>query len=163
MSKSPLISVIIPTFNSEKFLEAALSSALEQTYSNIEVIVVDDGSEDNSCQIVESFAARDGRVKLLKMEHTGNVGRNSNNAIKTSNGQYIAKLDSDDVWRKDKLDAQLMQIESYKLICSDAREIDENENLLSSCYHCLGQDKDLDLPFLLQNKVNLQNFYGCIL
>lgn len=146
-----IISVIIPTFNSEKFLRPAIDSALNQTFTGVEVIVVDDGSTDSTIDIVNEIIQSDNRVRLLRKDHTGNVGKNSNDAVKVSNGDYVAKLDSDDVWRPDKLEQQIKYINDYSLICSDARQIDGKGKLLSDCYHCLGSDRDVTLTYLLKN------------
>ena len=151
MSENSLISVIVTTFNSEKYIETALISAIEQTYENLEIIVIDDGSSDSTCRIVQSLADKDNRISLLKKEHSGNIGKNCNDAARESNGEFIAKLDYDDIWRKDKIEKQLEHVSLYKLVCSDAREINGNGEVTSNCCHCLGGDKEIELPLLLGN------------
>lgn len=99
----PLVSVIIPAYNSAHFINEAISSALQQTYKNIEVIVVDDGSKDDTRTVVAAFG---GRVRLLTQENQGSaVARNY--GISTADGALIAFLDADDVWHPRKLELQV--------------------------------------------------------
>ena len=102
----PLVSVIIPAYNAQAFLRATLDSALAQTYGNLEVIVVDDGSRDDTVAIAEAYAARDARVHLLKKTN-GGVSSARNAGIAASRGDYVAFLDADDVWHPEKIAAQM--------------------------------------------------------
>lgn len=100
---SQLISVIIPTFNRADLIKRAIESVINQTYGNIEVIIVDDGSTDNTEQIVKSV--KDDRVKYIKQENSGAcVARNT--GIEHANGSIISFLDSDDEWELSKLEKQ---------------------------------------------------------
>lgn len=101
-----LVSVIIPAYNAELFIQATLSSVLSQTYTNIEVLVVDDGSTDHTAEIVQTFADRDRRVCLLRSSNNG-VAAARNLAIENSVGEYIAPLDADDIWYSQKLARQM--------------------------------------------------------
>ncbi len=94
----PLVSVIIATYNSEKYIETAIESALMQTYPNIEVIVVDDGSTDNTSKILQKYDD----ITIIKQENKGVAGAR-NTGINNSHGEYIAILDSDDKWLKNRL------------------------------------------------------------
>jgi len=104
MKNQPLVSVIIPTYNKSQYLREAIKSVLNQTYKNIEVIVVDDGSTDNTKEIVESF--NDSRIIYIFQENKGPAIARST-GIKKAQGEYIAFLDSDDLWLKEKLKRQL--------------------------------------------------------
>jgi len=93
----PLVSVIVPAYNAEAFIAQTLDSIISQTYQNIEILVVDDGSQDRTPEIVESFAQRDQRITLLRQANAG-VAAARNLAIEKSNGEYIAPIDADDIW-----------------------------------------------------------------
>ena len=98
MIGSGLISVIIPVFNVRPYLAKALESVIRQTYSHLEIIVVDDGSTDGSGDICDEFAARDERIKVIHQENRGlSAARNA--GLDRAAGEYIAFLDSDDAWR----------------------------------------------------------------
>lgn len=101
-----LVSVIVPVYNGSKFISEALQSALSQTYKNLEVIVINDGSTDNTKDIVAEFAGRDSRIKLFNQTNSG-VSAARNNGIKCSKGEFIALLDHDDLWLSDKLQKQI--------------------------------------------------------
>jgi glycosyltransferase involved in cell wall biosynthesis len=102
----PLVSVIIPAYNAEIFIARTLQSVLSQTYQNIEVLVVDDGSKDRTAEIVESFAQKDSRIILLQQTNAG-VAAARNLAIEKSRGEYIAPIDADDIWYPQKLEKQV--------------------------------------------------------
>ncbi len=96
MESQPLVSIVIPCFNREEYLSATLESCLNQSYSNLEIIVVDDGSTDSTLSIAKGYAERDHRVKIF---HTVNQGPciARNNGLGLTNGEYIKFLDSDDL------------------------------------------------------------------
>ncbi|WP_017318947.1 glycosyltransferase family 2 protein [Mastigocladopsis repens] len=103
---APLVSVIIPAYNAEAFISQTLDSVLSQTYKNIEVLVVDDGSRDKTPEIVKSFAQSDRRVILLQQSNKG-VAAARNLAIENARGEYIAPIDADDIWYPLKLERQM--------------------------------------------------------
>jgi glycosyltransferase involved in cell wall biosynthesis len=101
----PLVSVIVPAFNAATTLAEALGSALAQTYKNIEILVVDDGSTDATAAIAREFAAADGRVSLVRRSN-GGIAAARNSGIAVSKGAYIAPLDADDLWHPTKIEKQ---------------------------------------------------------
>ena len=104
MKNTPLVSVIIPTYNKAQFLKKALESILNQTYREVEVILINDGSTDNTAEIVKSF--NDPRIIYVWQGNKGPaVARNT--GIKKAKGKYVAFLDSDDLWLKEKLEKQV--------------------------------------------------------
>lgn len=107
MNPDPLVSVIIPCYNSEKFLEEAVSSVLGQSYENIELIIVDDSSTDNSFRIASEISEMDKRVRVLRIAHSGLPAAARNAGIDKAKGDLIAFLDSDDKWVKEKLKQQV--------------------------------------------------------
>ena len=107
-----LVSVIIPAFNAAEYIRQTLHSVLAQTYQSLEVIVVDDGSEDDTDAIVEEFVKKDARVQLVKQCNAG-VGAARNTGIRMARGEYIAPLDADDIWFPEKLEKQVACMERY--------------------------------------------------
>src|SRR5438874_4376035 len=101
-----LISVIIPAYNAEQFIERTIDSASQQTHRNLEIIVVDDGSTDQTASIVKRLTKKDRRLRLIRQPNAG-VAAARNRGIKESRGDYLAPLDSDDLWHHTKLEKQL--------------------------------------------------------
>ena len=104
--ESPLVSAVIAAFNSEQFLVDAVESVLGQTWTNVECIVVDDGSTDRTADLVRDLSRRDERVVLVSQTNQG-VGRARNAGIARSRGLFVAFLDSDDVWLPNKIERQM--------------------------------------------------------
>lgn len=105
--KTGLVSVIMPTWNSEKYVRGSIESVLSQTYSNLELIITDDCSTDSTMEILREYEAKDPRVKVLQNKENGGAGVSRNNSIIAAQGQYIAFCDSDDRWIADKLEKQI--------------------------------------------------------
>jgi len=131
---SPKVSVIIPTYNRADLLPRAIDSALNQTYKDFELIIVDDGSTDNTKKIVEEYQKKDERIKYLWEENSSGPARPYNLALKQCQGEYIAFLDSDDVWLPEKLEKQIAIFEEYDgkinlgLVICEAYVVDANGN-----------------------------------
>jgi glycosyltransferase involved in cell wall biosynthesis len=104
MSEHGLVSVVIPAFNAERYLGPAIESVLTQTYSDLELVVVDDGSTDGTASVVE--ACRDSRVRLLRQSNAG-VGAARNRGLEATTGSWVGFLDADDMWFPAKLERQL--------------------------------------------------------
>ena len=111
----PLVSILTPAYNSEQFISETLSSVLDQTYPNWELLVVDDASTDNTAVIVRSFSEQDGRIKLFQLKTNSGTGIARNYALEQAQGDYIAFLDSDDRWKPEKLQKQLDFMQEHKL------------------------------------------------
>ena len=105
---NPLISIVIPTYNHAHFLHDALLSVIAQTYQNWEAIVIDNHSNDNTDQVVHSFG--DARIKLLKVHNQGIIATSRNMGIKKAKGEWVAFLDSDDLWYPKKLELAVDRI-----------------------------------------------------
>jgi len=122
----PLVSVIIPNFNNANFLSASIASALSQDYPNIEVIVVDDGSTDDSVMILKEFGSK---IRILRQPNTG-AGAARNLGIRNASGEYLAFLDSDDVWKTSKITIQMMKMNAsdYGLVYCSLQEFYVNGN-----------------------------------
>ncbi len=129
--KFPLVSVIIPAYNREKTIEKSVKSVLEQTYQNIELIVIDDCSTDNTYNVVKNI--KDDRLKLIRLEKNSGAQVARNQGIIESKGEWVAFLDSDDLWKVDKLALQLNCIKEinfnpYYVVHSDCDCLDITTN-----------------------------------
>jgi glycosyltransferase involved in cell wall biosynthesis len=125
----PLVSVVIPVFNGERFMAEAIDSALGQSYPNVEIIAVNDGSTDGSVEILEKY---NGRIRTLEQTNLGQASAR-NAGIITARGSWIAFLDQDDLWDTDKLLYQMKAVDvNCSVIYSSARIIDESGCTISS-------------------------------
>lgn len=120
-----LITVIIPTYNSAQYLNAAVESVLQQTFKDLEILIIDDGSKDNTSELVKSFGDK---VRYIYQENAG-VSIARNNGIKESKGKYVAFLDADDTWLPTKLEKQVNALKDnpdYKFCFSDFVGVNQN-------------------------------------
>jgi glycosyltransferase involved in cell wall biosynthesis len=114
MSESPLVSVVISIYNNDWFLVEALQSILNQTYSNFEILIVDDGSTDNSLELIHNFT--DERIKVITNQQNIGLTRSLQKAVRLSQGKYIARMDGDDISLIDRLRKQVDFLEKYQNI-----------------------------------------------
>jgi glycosyltransferase involved in cell wall biosynthesis len=132
MDKTMLISIITPTYNREAFLPVAIESVLAQSYKEFELIIVDDGSTDNSRELINAYVDKDPRVKYLYQENQRqSVARNY--ALSIAKGDFICFLDSDNYWPHDKLEKSLKAFEQHPeadIVYGDCITIDEQGNEL---------------------------------
>ena len=129
-----MVSIITPTYNASRFVEATIQSVLSQTYQNFEMIIVDDCSTDNTIEIVERYSKLDHRIKVYKLKENSGAAVVRNKAIEMAQGRYIAFLDSDDLWDEEKLEKHLEFIKeknagisftSYRLMKEDGTLINK--------------------------------------
>lgn len=125
--KEGLVSIITPVYNGEKYISETIESVIKQTYLDWEMIVVDDGSKDGSAAIVRRYAEKESRITLLQQPNGGSASAR-NNGIRYANGQYIALLDSDDLWDPDFLKSQLVLMKEKNTICVHGSYKRINEN-----------------------------------
>lgn len=112
----PLVSVVMPVFNGERFLAAAIESILAQTFTDFEFIIVDDGSHDRSPEIANSYAAGDDRIRVIQLYANKGISSARNNAIAVARGKYFASMDSDDVSLPQRLQKQVYLLENQPKI-----------------------------------------------
>ena len=126
-----LVSIIMPTFNTAKFVSDSIESVLNQTYTNLELLITDDGSSDGTRDILENYKKKDSRIKVFYLEGNQGAGPARNKCLKEAQGRYIAFCDSDDRWIPTKLEKQIQFIQekncsltysSYILCDEDNRE-----------------------------------------
>lgn len=130
--KDGLVSIITPTYNCGKFIAETMETVLAQTYSNWEMIIVDDVSADNTEKIVRQYMEKDSRIKYKKLDENSGAAVARTTAMKMAEGQYMAFLDSDDLWTSNKLEKQLafMKEHDYTFTCTAYEQIDENSQSL---------------------------------
>ncbi|NMH75169.1 glycosyltransferase family 2 protein [Bacillus sp. RO2] len=153
---SSLVSVITPSYNAEKFIAATIESVRTQTYTNWEMIIVDDCSKDTTREILKEYAALDPRIKPIFLEENSGAAVARNTALKAAQGDYVAFLDSDDLWVPDKLEKQLafMQKNDYAFSFTAYNLMDEDGKPL---------DKVIDVPKQIDYKGLLKNtIIGCL-
>jgi glycosyltransferase involved in cell wall biosynthesis len=142
---NPLVSVIIPAFNASKYIVDTIESVLSQSFTDFELIIVDDGSTDGQFDLIFPFCLRDMRVKCIYQKNTG-VSTSRNTGFNHSSGKYIAFLDADDIWLPNNLTAKLEKFENgnFGLVHSDGYLIDEHSEvkpgLMSGCEGYLLKD-----------------------
>ena len=126
VTSDPLVSIVIPTYNHAHFLGRALQSLLDQTFTNWEVILVDNHSQDNTDEVVQSFAEQ--RIAMLKIHNNGVIAASRNKGILAAKGEWIAFLDSDDFWYPEKLEISVNGIQedaSVDVCSTDEMLVDE--------------------------------------
>lgn len=124
-----LVSIIMPSWNTAKFIGASIRSVIDQTYQNWELIIVDDCSTDNTDEVVKPFLT-DKRVKYIHNEKNSGAALTRNKAMREAQGEWIAFLDSDDLWMPEKLEKQInfMEKHGYVLSYTEYEKIDEDDN-----------------------------------
>ena len=113
MEKEPLISILIPVYNTEKYIKRCIESAMNQSYQNIEIVVVDDGSKDNSLKIIKDLANKDSRIKVYSKENENNLAKTRNYLMDRINGEYYTFLDSDDYLNKNHIKNLYNNLKKY--------------------------------------------------
>jgi len=127
-----LASVIIPAYNAEVFIDETIQSVLNQTYNNIEIIVVNDGSTDRTKLIIDNLCKSNKKIRAIHTENAG-VSAARNKGIENANGEYIAFLDADDFWLDNNLEKKIVALKGsqYDYSYSDAYDCDESLNIIS--------------------------------
>lgn len=122
----PFVSIVMATYNGAKFLEAQLDSLIAQTYPNIEIVAVDDCSNDNTFEILERYAAKHSHIRVFR--NTANLGytRNFEKAVSLATGEYISFSDQDDIWMPEKTTLLMNAIGDHPMIYSDSQLVTED-------------------------------------
>lgn len=150
------VSIITPSYKSERFISQTIDSVLSQTYQNWEMIIVDDVSPDDSNIIIEEYCKKDNRIKLIKLEKNSGPAVARNRAIEEAKGRYIAFLDADDLWKPNKLEMQIKFMEEKDCALSySTYETMSEEGVL--------QNKYINPPLRISYKDLLKsNYIGCL-
>ena len=157
---NPLISVIIPVYKVEKYLEKCVDSVINQTYDNLEIILVDDGSPDNCPKMCDEYAKKDKRIKVIHKEN-GGVGSARNKGIEKSTGEYITFVDSDDWLEKNFIQEMLFIINKYKVdyvTCGYYRVYENKKEIINGNL----EEIVIDSKEYVNKLLNVQNGYGFV-
>lgn len=134
---NPLISVLMPVYNGEKFLKEAIQGISNQTYKNFEFIIVDDNSQDKSWVILEDFAKNDKRIKIFKNKENLGIAKNRNRALSLAKGEYYAIMDQDDMSQRNRLEEELNFLETH----SDYAVVGSQTYLINNFSEIIGKRK----------------------
>lgn len=133
-----MISIITPAYNAENYICKTIESVQEQTYKDWELIIVDDCSTDYTCVLAKEYAANDSRIKVIKAPQNGGVANARNIGLENATGDYIAFVDSDDLWKPDKLEKQLafMKDNGCVLSYTDFQKFNTADGSLGKVMRC---------------------------
>ncbi|HFR4261519.1 glycosyltransferase family 2 protein [Enterococcus faecium] len=147
-----LVSIITPVYKCEEYIAKTMDSVLKQTYTNWEMLLVDDCSPDGSAEIVKSYAAQDSRFKYIKLKNNGGAAVARNVALDHAKGRYIAYLDADDIWLPKKLERQIrfMEDNNVQFSCCDYEKIEADDTPLNKIVH---MPKTISYNQLLSNTI----------
>ena len=137
------VSVIIPVYNSSKSIKDCLDSVIKQTYKNLEIILIDDKSSDNSVDIIKTY--KDNRIRFIELEENSGAAIARNKGIEISTGDYICFIDSDDYWKLNKIEKQVKFIKNKEFIYS------------GYAYYKNGKTHDVKVPKKLNYKQAVKN------
>jgi teichuronic acid biosynthesis glycosyltransferase TuaG len=132
----PLVSVFMKSYNHERFISEAIESVLRQDFEDLELIIVDDASTDASRQIIERYAKQDSRIRAIFHKCNLGITRVVNDGIEAARGRFIAQIDSDDIWERNKLRKQLAVLENNEdlIVWSEGELIDEAGRLMGKTF-----------------------------
>lgn len=133
MINSPLVSILISAYNEEKYIQACIESCLEQTYTNIEIVLVNDGSTDSTLEIINQHYQKDFKVKIIELKE--NIGKINgfNSAFQASKGEYIAIMGADDICYPQRIEISLKYLtQNYEMVCSDLDEINSKGKIIKN-------------------------------
>ena len=163
-NKQPLVSIVMPVYNAGKFLRTSLESILNQTYTNWELVAVDDGSQDNSLAILKEYANQDKRIRIYKQPRNLGVSKTANSALKQVHGTLIARMDADDVMKPERIAKQVLFLQKNPDVVTvggQCQLIDENGKVIGNksfpldnqaIYKMMYQAMPVQQPTLMINK-----------
>ena len=154
MPKNPKVSVILPAYNAEEYLHYAVDSILDQTYKNFELLLINDGSKDNTKKIIDEYAQKDNRVVPVHQENMGLVAT-LNKGISLAKGQYIARMDADDISLPRRFETQvdLLEKNSKAVLCASSFDAINEYNEFVKLNTAPGFDEDLKRSMRLYNPI----------
>jgi len=141
----PLVSIIIPVYNGEKYVRETLDSCMDQTYQNIEIIIVDDESKDNTLDILKEYEKKDNRIQVISVSKQNGLGNVINIGIRQSKGEYIARMDEDDVMYPTRLEKQVEYLNNNPKCVAVGGQIDiiDAQSKITGHREYANEDKDI--------------------
>lgn len=151
MISTPLVSIAMATYNGAMYLKEQLSSILGQTYPNLEVVITDDASSDETLAILRDFEKSHKRIKIFRHRVNQGITATFENSIKNCQGEYIAISDQDDIWELNKIEVLMNAVENEDVICSDSELVDQFGQTLNKRISSLVNLKSFHsgVPFLM--------------
>ncbi len=151
----PLVSIAMATYNGERFIEEQINSILNQTYSSLELVIVDDGSKDKTINIIKNIQSQNPNIRLFINEQNLGVTATFNRAVSESKGSFIAFSDQDDLWVNHKIETLVSRIGDHNAIYGNSLLVDEKGNSLDKFFSSMMHLKSYysGMPFLLSNTV----------
>lgn len=142
-----MVSIITPAYNAKEYIHDTIKSVMDQTYSQWELIIIDDCSTDNTFDIAQEYATIDSRIKVIRTSQNGGVARARNIGLEQASGDYIAFVDSDDLWVPEKLSKQVTFMQSKGCILSftDFQRFNANDGVLGRVIKCPKKMKASDI------------------
>ena len=152
MENQPLVSVIMPCYNMERYISETIASVQRQTYPHWELLIVDDASTDETVKIIESYSQTDSRIRFAIKKQNSGIADTRNQCIQMAQGLFLAFLDADDIWHPEKLEKQLgfMMEKNVGFTYSTYDWIDEDGKTLNKYINTIG---DLDYETYLRNTI----------
>ncbi|WLR41500.1 glycosyltransferase family 2 protein [Bacillus carboniphilus] len=152
----PLVSIITPVYNAERFIEGTIQSVLDQSYAKWELLLIDDVSTDRSRERIKPYVDKDERIKLIELQTNSGAAIARNTGIKRAAGDYVAFLDSDDMWHQKKLEKQIAYMieHDYAFTFTSYSIIDENGEQTGKTVQA---PREVDYEYLLKNTL-----IGCL-
>ena len=151
----PIVSIAMASYNGERFIKEQLDSILNQSYQNIELVIVDDCSKDNTVEIIKNFQSKYSNIKLFQNSTNSGVTKTFEKAIQESTGDFIAISDQDDIWELNKIEILMNEIENNDAVYSNSLLVDAKGNSLNKSFTTIMNMKTYysGAPFLLSNSV----------
>lgn len=152
----PLVSVIMSCYNCEKYIRAALESIMNQTYKNMEILVTDDGSDDNTCKIIERISNKDKRIRFIKHHKNKKLIYSLNELVNEAEGKYIARMDGDDIAEPERIAQQteFMELHPECGVCGcQARYINKRDRIIGRSH----------MPRTYEETRYFMRYYSCII
>jgi glycosyltransferase involved in cell wall biosynthesis len=156
----PLVSIIMPVYNAEKFLNESISSLLNQSYKNTEIILINDNSSDSSLQIIQTFEKKDARIKIYCFDINQKPAKVRNFGIEQATGEYIAFMDADDISFEKRIETQLNFLNENKLDLCGSKWINFGNNIEENEVFIVEKHEELKFFLIVENYIGMSTVFA---